>query len=646
MRHFLLSFFLAVFFAAALSANAQVPRMFTYQGVVVDGSGHLIADGAHNVVINIYDNVSAGAAIYTENFSGASAPIFVKGIFNVMIGSVAPPIPASLGFDKGYFLGVAIDGGAEMSPRTAISPAPYAIMANGLVGGAVNTINGLSGAITLQQGSGTTITTQSTTQGSTLTISSTGTGGTGIQGIQNSDPSITIANATGPTASIAVSAGGITAAKIADATITAAKIDASAITTGFVLTSNGLGSAIWQAPVGGGSLTLPFSGTVANANAAFAATNTGLGAAGIFSIVNPASTITALWGNTNGAIGSTAVYGSNTGLGHAGFFEINNPANASSSLIAKTAGSGIAADVSNTNNGNGSNTLQSVTSGTGRAGFFQINNGANTSAVLEASTNGTGNGIVASSATANGIVGTSATAGGVAGVFGKTTSNNGIGVLGLTADGGSGTNSNAAIDGSTGNGIGVEGSTNSGVGTEGYSATTGVGIHGSVGAGATTAHAAIFDQNGNGVTGDLLLATVIGTGKAGVFKINNGANASTALDVSSNGTGSIVKSTYNGGANNAIALELSNGYIKVSGASKTVYVHTSAAGNVVQNRTILSYPGMAATDIVIATHNFSAVWLKGGYGVWWNGNAWTIYNEDQTLNMPVGENFNVIVIKQ
>jgi hypothetical protein len=67
---------------------------------------------------------------------------------------------------------------------------------------------------------------------------------------------------------------------------------------------------------------------------------------------------------------------------------------------------------------------------------------------------------------------------------------------------------------------------------------------------------------------------------------------------------------------------------------------------------------MAATDIVIVTHSLSGSALKkniGGavfdgiaYGVMWNGtNArWEIYLEDQQTNMPVGEKFNVLVIKQ
>jgi len=109
------------------------------------------------------------------------------------------PFPVLLAFDKAYFLGVSADNGTELSPRTALSAVPYALhadVADGVSSSAavVTRVNGQSGELTLQGGGGTTI----TNTGGTFTISSVGGSGTGIQGVQNTDGTLSIANANGP----------------------------------------------------------------------------------------------------------------------------------------------------------------------------------------------------------------------------------------------------------------------------------------------------------------------------------------------------------------------------------------------------------------------------------------------------------------
>ncbi|MDP4221488.1 MAG: tail fiber domain-containing protein, partial [Bacteroidota bacterium] len=116
------------------------------------------------------------------------------------------------------------------------------------------------------------------------------------------------------------------------------------------------------------------------------------------------------------------------------------------------------------------------------------------------------------------------------------TSGTGVGVYGETSGGGAGVTTNSGVCGSTSSGIGVAGNASSGTGTKGYSSSTGIGIYGITGAGATTARAAVFEQNGSGTTGNVVEATCIGTGKAGYFQINNVGNTATAFDAATNGT--------------------------------------------------------------------------------------------------------------
>ncbi len=113
---------LLVFSAVAFG---QIPRTISYQGILTDAAGNLLPDGNHLITLKLYDNLNAPTPIFTET---QAVPV-VKGIFNAIIGSVSP-LPASIAFDRAYFLGVIVDGGIEMAPRMPLTAAPYAFRAN------------------------------------------------------------------------------------------------------------------------------------------------------------------------------------------------------------------------------------------------------------------------------------------------------------------------------------------------------------------------------------------------------------------------------------------------------------------------------------------------------------------------------------
>ncbi len=197
------------------SVSAQIPRTISFQGVLTDAQGNLVLDGNHALTLKLYDNVSSQNPLYTET---QTVPV-VKGVFNVIIGSVTA-LPASIAFDRAYFLGVAVDGGLELAPRTALTAVPYAIRADRAniaealapsATGVVTSINNQSGAVTMQGGGGTTV----TNVGNAFTISSVGGGGTGIQGVQSTDGSLAIQNPNGPVANLSVASNAITQDKIA-----------------------------------------------------------------------------------------------------------------------------------------------------------------------------------------------------------------------------------------------------------------------------------------------------------------------------------------------------------------------------------------------------------------------------------------------
>jgi hypothetical protein len=102
--------------------RAQIPRQISYQGMIVGAGGQPIADGNHILELRIYDTPTNSGPLHNETQSVVTQ----GGIFNVIIG-LQTPFPTSLAFDRAYWLGVSVDGTSEMSPRTALTAAPYAL---------------------------------------------------------------------------------------------------------------------------------------------------------------------------------------------------------------------------------------------------------------------------------------------------------------------------------------------------------------------------------------------------------------------------------------------------------------------------------------------------------------------------------------
>jgi len=157
--------------------TAQIPRTISYQGLLAHADGSFIPDGNYSLTLKLYTSATGGSAIFTE----VQNAVAVRGIVNVIIGSVTP-LPASLAFDRAYFLGITPSGSSELIPRTVLTAVPYAlnaahaIVADGLstnATGVVTSINEQSGSIRLLGAGGTTI----TNVGTNFTISSvTGSG--------------------------------------------------------------------------------------------------------------------------------------------------------------------------------------------------------------------------------------------------------------------------------------------------------------------------------------------------------------------------------------------------------------------------------------------------------------------------------------
>ncbi len=203
--------FLVLIVTAAAVLQAQTPRYFNYQGVLRDKDKNLF-NGYEQIKIKIID-AQTNSTVYeqSENMK------IENGLINLNIG----PLPPNVNFSREYELSVTA-GGEEMLPRRRITGVPYsiyAITAENTVN-TVSSINGIKGQLFLA-GQGSTTVKQSK---DTIYISSTITGGTGIQGVQSTDGSIVVASPNGPVANLWIADNSITTSKIANESVTQEKL--------------------------------------------------------------------------------------------------------------------------------------------------------------------------------------------------------------------------------------------------------------------------------------------------------------------------------------------------------------------------------------------------------------------------------------
>ena len=113
---------------------ANVPSTLSYQGCLTDGSGDPVANGSYSIVFTIYDAPVNGDSKWTET----QDVDITDCSFTVLLGS-DNPIFDSVFNGASRFLGIAISGDPEITPRTALVSVPYSMK--------TSTIEGATGGI-------------------------------------------------------------------------------------------------------------------------------------------------------------------------------------------------------------------------------------------------------------------------------------------------------------------------------------------------------------------------------------------------------------------------------------------------------------------------------------------------------------------
>lgn len=101
--------------------GAAVPSTMSYQGVLTNDAGQPLPDGSYNLTFRLYATAIGGAAVWVETQNSVALS---KGVFAVTLGSSTP---LSLSFDNPLWLGISVGTDPELSPRTALAAAPYAL---------------------------------------------------------------------------------------------------------------------------------------------------------------------------------------------------------------------------------------------------------------------------------------------------------------------------------------------------------------------------------------------------------------------------------------------------------------------------------------------------------------------------------------
>ncbi|MBD3257905.1 hypothetical protein GF377_05690 [candidate division GN15 bacterium] len=108
------------FAALTVSVSAEVPSTMSYQGRLADSSGNPVADTPHDITFRIYDE---GSILLWEE---AHTVTTADGLFSVELGSNGTPLTPDVFVSDECWLGIAVDGDPEMTPRTRLSTVPYA----------------------------------------------------------------------------------------------------------------------------------------------------------------------------------------------------------------------------------------------------------------------------------------------------------------------------------------------------------------------------------------------------------------------------------------------------------------------------------------------------------------------------------------
>ena len=99
--------------------DADVPAVISYQGQLSDSGGTPL-DGTYSITFSIYADNAGGSKLWTET----QTVNVDNGLFTVLLGS-GSPLNENVFASADRFLGISVDGEAELSPRHRFGAVGY-----------------------------------------------------------------------------------------------------------------------------------------------------------------------------------------------------------------------------------------------------------------------------------------------------------------------------------------------------------------------------------------------------------------------------------------------------------------------------------------------------------------------------------------
>lgn len=109
----------------ALKGTATNPQLLFQGQLLSPATGQPVADGAYNITFSLYNVSSGSGPLWTENKQvGATS-----GLFATMLGNAAP-LNSDIFNGQSLFLGIAVGGDPEATPRQPLGYSAYAVFAD------------------------------------------------------------------------------------------------------------------------------------------------------------------------------------------------------------------------------------------------------------------------------------------------------------------------------------------------------------------------------------------------------------------------------------------------------------------------------------------------------------------------------------
>ena len=132
--------FISLHSERVMAAN-EIVRLVPFQGRLHGSNDGVVPDGVYDLTFYVYDTPTGGTALWTENHSQVSV---IHGYVNVLLGAIEPMDESNyatqepfygeektrVSFSEKKYLGISINGGAEMFPRSQLVPSFHAYTAN------------------------------------------------------------------------------------------------------------------------------------------------------------------------------------------------------------------------------------------------------------------------------------------------------------------------------------------------------------------------------------------------------------------------------------------------------------------------------------------------------------------------------------